>query len=159
MKSKHLYLAALIAVLLQPLVGMTTFFPIWIGAMPSLDVFLFYSMAVLIVSGLVVFLLGIPCFSILHKTQKLGFVSISVSGIFLAMLPYLLIGRPQYLDGYTAVGQWHGQALKFYENGQPMALAWLNYAEVALGFGIHGLLGGLVFYAFWRKYKVPAFSI
>lgn len=159
MKSRHLYLAAILAVLLQPLVGLVTFFPLWIDGFPSLDVLAFYSLIVITVSGLVVFLLGIPCFSILHKTQKLGFLSLSASGIFLAMLPYLVIGRPQYLDGYTAMGQWHGQALKFYENGQPMVLAWLSYAEVALGFGIHGFLGSLVFYAFWRRFNIPAFSI
>jgi len=159
MKSRHLYLAAILAVLLQPLVGLMTFFPLWIVGLPSLDVFAFYSLAVMTVSGLIVFLLGIPCFSILHRTQKLGFMGLSASGIILAMLPYLVIGHPQYLDGYTAAGHWHGQTLKFYENGRPMVLAWLNYAEVALGFGIHGFLGSLVFYAFWRRYKIPAFSI
>lgn len=152
MKSGHLFLAATITVLLQPLVGLLTFLPVWKWGVVPLEAFAGFSIAVLLVSSFVVFLFGITWFSVLQKTRTLNFLSLSASGIVIAMLPYLLIARPPYRDGYTATGQWHGMVLKAYEAGEPMALAWLEYAETALAFGVHGFSCSLVFYVFWRKY-------
>ena len=155
MKSVHLYLAALVAILLQPLIGLFTLFPFWKLELPPLEVFLFYLMAVLLVAGLAVMLFGVPCFGMLYRTEKLGFLSLSGSGALIAALPYLVLGFPRSIDGYTANGTWHGDTAKLFANGEPMVMAWLNYAESALNFGIHGFSCGVVFYLFWRRYGIP----
>lgn len=164
MKSLHIYLAALVAILLQPVVGMITFFPIF-GAsfppdsFPDINALFFYAIAVLLASILPILLFGIPCFEVLNKTQKLSVMSMSCCGIFFAMLPYLLIGAPQVIDGYTANAYRHGDLLKLYEGGSPAPLAWLNYLVAALGFGVHGFVAGTVFYLFWRRLKTPARAV
>lgn len=153
MKTQHLALAAFTAISLQPLVRLVTFFPFWRGAFPSFGVFIFYSLAVLIISSLVVLLLGIPCFDSLNATGRLNLLSLSCCGIILGMLPYLLLGYPRHIDTFTAIVQWHGFPLKLYENGNPATAAWLDYAETAFGFGVHGFIGSLVFYFFWCRYR------
>ena len=73
MKSVHLYLAALVAILLQRLIGLFTLFPFWKLELPPLEVFLFYLMAVLLVADLAVMLFGVACFGMLYRTEKLEF--------------------------------------------------------------------------------------
>ena len=158
MKTLHIALAALVAILLQPLLGLVTFSLLFLGEFHlvsfPLDVLIFYFAAVLVISSLVILLFGIPCFDALHRTQKLNFLSLSCCGSLLAMIPYLVIGRPQNLDGSTTNRQWDGHALMLYENSHPTGLAWVDYAVTALGFGVHGFVCSLVFYLFWRRYKV-----
>jgi len=156
MKTRQLALTVLAAVLLQPLVGLVIFFPFWREAFSSIDIIVFYSIAVLIVSSLVVLLLGVPCFDALNATGRLSLISLSCCGIFIGALPYLLVGYPQKFDRYGTAAHSHGYLLKFSENVGPATAAWLAYAETALGFGLHGLVGSLVFYFSWRRYGVPA---
>jgi hypothetical protein len=101
MKTLHITLATIVALVLQPLPGLLAFCLISAGELPPFELFVFYSAAVLGVSGLAILLFGIPCFDALHKTQKLNFFSLSGCATVLAMLPYLLIARPRNVHGDT----------------------------------------------------------
>ena len=158
MKTLHITLATLVAILLQPVLALVTFFPLMgaefsISNFPPFDLLAVFGLAVMAVSILPILLFGIPCFDALNKTQKLSFLSLSGCAAAMAMLPYLVITYPKPIPGFTANLSWHGHVLPYYDNGQPMAYAWLSYAETALGFGAHGFLCGTVFYLFWRKYR------
>jgi len=84
MKTLHIALAALVAILLQPLLGLATFSLLILGEFHlvsfPLDVLIFYFAAVLVISSLVILLFGIPCFDALHRTQRLNFLSLSCCG-------------------------------------------------------------------------------
>ncbi|MBE3024411.1 hypothetical protein [Janthinobacterium sp. GW458P] len=154
MKTLHIALATIVAILLQPLPGLITFLVIFPGEFPPFEVLVFYPAAVLLFSGLAILLFGIPCFDALHKTQKLNFFSLNGCATVLAMLPYMIIARPRNVHGYTTNIQWHEHVSMLYDHGHPMTPAWLEYAAIALWFGVHGFLCGLVFYVFWRRYKI-----
>ena len=156
MKTRHIALATLIAILLQPLLVLLTCVLLFRDGLPPFEVTVFYSCIVMGAASLPILLFGIPCFDVLHKTQKLNFTSLSCCGVVLAMIPYLLIAHPRQMAAYTGTSQWFGYTLPAYENGQPMAGAWLDYAAFALGFGMHGFVASSVFYLFWRKYKLQA---
>jgi hypothetical protein len=95
-------------------------------------------------------LLGIPAFLLLDRFGRTSWTSLAIAGATLGMLPEAL-SWPRDLQGYSSGLNWHGKYVDMYIRGIPTTYAWLNYGENVFYFGMHGLIGALVFYATWRR--------
>ena len=144
-------MASIAAVVVQPLVFIVRNMLDHLSLMPSLHVSGFILVSVIVVAAAVVLILGIPTFLALRKFQRDGWVSLAFTGFVLGALPVIVFSWPRYLEGYSAGQNWHGRHVDTYINGVPTTYSWLIYGENAAYFGVHGLVGALVFYAVWRK--------
>ena len=150
----NIWLAALAAVLVQPLVLIARLAPDLVSSSgPHHGIGLMF-FAVIVVAAAAVLLLGIPTFLILQRFNHLTWVSTSLSGAVLGVL-LTAFSWPQQLEGYSAGQSWHGKYVETYLNGAPTTYAWLTYGESVLFFALHGLVGALVFYAVWLKFERP----
>jgi hypothetical protein len=71
-------------------------------------------------------------------------------GFVLGALPVAATSWPRHLEGYSFGQNWNGKYIDLYLNGVPTKYAWITYAESAGYFGLHGLVGAVVFYAVWQ---------
>ncbi len=112
---------------------------------------------VVVVAAAFVALLGIPLFTVLRRTRKLSWGSISVAGFLAAALPYTIFAFPLFRDhtGFSYGANWHGAYAQFVTNGVYTIYGWLNYIEEIIRFGIQGLAGGTMFYAVWLRLHEP----
>jgi hypothetical protein len=145
-----IWIAALAAVAVQPLVLLARIAPDYLASPQPLYGIEFMLLAVVVVAAAAVLILGIPAFLVLHKLHREGWVSLAIAGFVLGGLP-ASFSWPRHLEGYSAGQNWHGTYVETYVNGAPTNYAWLTYAEGVLFFALHGLAGALVFYAVWRR--------
>ena len=146
----RLFIAFIAAVAVQPVVFFLRVAPDYIAystPMYGLGLFL---VSVVVVAAVATLFLGIPTFLMLRKFAYLNWTSLSIAGLLLGMLPAAL-SWPRTLEGYPSGQNWHGTYVDTYVNGVPTTYAWLTYAEGVLLFGVHGLVGALVFYAVWQR--------
>ncbi|RYX80129.1 hypothetical protein EON83_29975 [bacterium] len=148
----NIWIAALAAVLVQPLVLLVRLAPDYFASPSPLYGIGFMLVAVVVVAAAAVLLLGIPTFLMLQRFHRVSWVSLSISGFLLGGLP-AAFSWPKHLEGFSAGQNWHGTYINTYVNGIPTRYAWLTYAEGILFFSLHGLVGALVFYAVLRKQK------
>jgi hypothetical protein len=146
----RIWIASIAAVLVQPVVFMARIAPAF-AASESLNGLGFVLLMVMAVGAAAVLFLGIPAFVLLHKYQQDSWVSLGILGFLLAALPVAVLSWPRRMEGYSAGRNWHGQYVKMYVDGTPTDFAWLAYVEDIAFFGLHGLIGALVFYVVWRK--------
>jgi hypothetical protein len=146
----RIWLAAIAAIVVQPFVFAVRLAPEFFASSQPLYGIGFVLLSVVVVAAAVVFVLGVPAFMLLRKYKREGWLSLAVSGFLLGALP-LVVSWPRNLEGYSSGYNWHGKYHDFYVNGAPTSYAWLNYAENVMYYGIHGLIGALVFYAVWRR--------
>jgi hypothetical protein len=146
------------AVAIQPIV-----FWIWFllpalfhgTGVPLSDVLEMASYELLVSLGFVV-ILGLPIFFTLRLTNRTSPLVLAASGFLAGAIPYALYTWPAsspYLPGTTGYfrGNWHGRHVEFSVNGVLTTYGWLSYAEAVAMFGLHGLVGALVFLAVWRR--------
>lgn len=146
----RLLIAFIAAVAVQPVVFFVRIAPDYFASStPMYGLGLFLASVVVVAAAAILFL-GIPTFLLLRKFAYLNWTSLSIAGFFLGMLPAAL-SWPRTLEGYSSGQNWHGRYVDTYVNGVPTSYAWLTYAEGVLLFGVHGLVGALVFYAMWRR--------
>lgn len=106
--------------------------------------------AVAAVAAAVTVLLGVPAFWVLRRFGREGWRSLGAVGAALGVLPVAFFW-PRHFAGYSSGQNWHGHDVDLYVDGTPTVYAWLIYAEKVLTFGLHGLIGALVFYAVLRR--------
>lgn len=148
-------LAALAAIAIQlPLFGILSIAPL-AGTGTAFDGgdIAFYTAAVLIVAGTTVFLVGLPVFVLLKNAGRADMKTVAIAGFIIGALPVAALGWPLsgLYAGYSSSAAWFGHAVDFYKNGSPTLYAWLDYALNVARVGIHGLVGGAVFFLTWRK--------
>jgi hypothetical protein len=149
----RILLAPIAAILVQPVILVLRFLPDYLLA-PSPQSFpsgigsslLF----VLIFATAAVMCLGIPTFILLRKLNRDGWLSLGISGFLLSAVPVAFLW-PQKIDGYSSGSNWHGKFVNSYIDGLPTNYAWFIYFENVFFYGLHGLIGALVFYAVWRR--------
>ncbi|MBC3874663.1 hypothetical protein [Undibacterium flavidum] len=153
-----IWIAALAAVLIQPLVLIARLAPEYLASPQPLDGTWFMLNAVLIVATPVVLILGMPTFLILRKMSKDSWLSMASAGFILGALP-IAVFWPSELKGYSAAQNWHGKHVSTYIDGIPTSYAWLTYGEEVFFMAIHGLIGALVFYTVVRRIELASGSI
>lgn len=154
----NIWIAALAAVAVQPLVLVLRIAPDYLASPQPLYGIGFMLLAVVVVAAAVVLILGIPAFLMLRKLHREGWVSLAIAGFALGALP-VAVSWPGHLEGFSAGQNWHGKYVQTYVNGVPTSYAWLTYGENVLFFALHGLVGALVFYAIWRWRQRPNKSL
>jgi len=147
---RDILFAAIAAVLVQPFVLAIRLLPALITAQSPVYGVWIVVVAVLVVSAVFVILLGIPAFLILRRFAHDGWLSLGAVGFVLGAAPSALIFWPRTLSGYSAGENWHGHYEHTYVNGAPTIYAWYDYFENVAIFGLHGLVGALVFFAMMR---------
>lgn len=145
----NIWIAALAAVLVQPLVLLVRMTPDYIASPGPLHGIGSMVIAVVIVAAAAVLLLGIPAFLLLQRLRRVNWISLASAGGLLGGLPAAFYW-PRHLEGLSAGEPWHGTYVKTHVNGTPTIYAWLTYGENVLMFALHGLVGALAFYAVWR---------
>ena len=143
-------MASLAAMAVQPLVLVVRCAPLILSPSQPLDGLGFFIAVAGVVAAAVVLVLGVPAFLVLRNLQRESWTFLSLTGIVLGAAPAAL-SRPRHLTGYTGGSTWHGTYVETYVDGIPTTYAWLSCGEHVLFFGLHGLVGSLVFYAVWRR--------
>jgi hypothetical protein len=154
----NIWLAALAAVLIQPLVLLLRFLPGYVASPGPLHGLGFLLIAVVAVAAAVVLILGVPVFLLLRRYQRVGWRSLALAGALLGG-SLAVFSWPREIEGYSAGHSWHGRHVDTYIDGIPTTYAWLTYGENVLFFALHGLIGALVFYAVWRRQEGPNNSL
>ena len=142
----RLFIAFIAAVAVQPVVFFLRVAPDYIASSTPMYGLGLFLVSVVVVAAVATLFPGIPTFLMLRKFAYLNWTSLSIAGLLLGMLPAAL-SWPRTLEGYSSGQNWHGTYVDTYVNGVPTTYAWLTYAEGVLLFGVHGLVGALVFYA------------
>lgn len=96
-----------------------------------------------------VVLVGVPATLLLARSNQLRCWLLGLIGFVSAGLPVALF-TPGGGPGYSSGGNWCGTYAQFVVNGEPTLYGWLNYIQSIFLFGLHGLVGAMVFYAIWR---------
>jgi len=149
---KAVGLASLAAVLIQPFVFVLRLLPeFWGARLPNMNEVEFFLFAIVLVSLAHVLILGIPLFLLLRRFGRANWTTLSIGGFVAGFIPSAVVGWPRFLKGYSSGGNWHGRHVEFYLDGVPTNYAWLAYLQDTFQFGIHGLVGGLVFFLVWKK--------
>ena len=145
-----IWTSAIAAVAVQPVVLAARLAPDFLGTSQPMYGMGFFFMAVVVVASAVTLLIGVPAFLLLRRFRREGWTSLSIAGAILGMLPFAF-SWPSRLEGYSSGQNWHGKYVDIYVNGTPTGYAWLTYVENLVFFGLHGLVGALVFYTVWRR--------
>lgn len=149
-----IWISSVAAVAVQPLLFAAYTLPGIIASSQAIYGIGFVLLSVVVVAAAAVLILGIPTFMMLRKYQRDSWFSLSLAGFVLGALP-VSFSWPRGYDGYSAGKNWHGTYVKTYIDGMPTKYAWFSYGENVMLFGLHGLVGALVFYAVWRKLERP----
>lgn len=154
--------ATVAAVLVQPLVFVAWIFLPWLVEGAS---FTFKDLAeVLALSGYVwlfatchVLFLGIPLFLILRRIDSATGPFVSATGFIAGAIPNAIYSWPLWgnSSGFSSGGTWHGKFVRFVIDGEVTIYGWFSYVESVLMFGVHGLVGAMIFYWVWRKVQDP----
>lgn len=147
----RIWIASLAAVAVQPLVFAGRIAPDYFASPQPFYGVGFFFLSIIVVAAAVVLILGIPTFLLLRKFQSTGWTSLAIAGFLLGALPVAALSWPRSLEGYSSGQNWHGKYIATYINGVPTKYAWLTYGENVVFFGLHGLVGALVFYAVWCR--------
>lgn len=147
----RIWTASLAAVAVQPLVFAGRIAPDYIASPMEWNGLGFVLLCVLAVASASVLILGIPSFLVLRKFHRLDRVSLAIAGFAAGTLPVAVLGFPRRLEGYSSSVNWHGRHVVTYIDGLPTTHAWLMFGEQVLYFGLHGVIGALVFHAVWRR--------
>jgi membrane protease YdiL (CAAX protease family) len=143
-------LASLAAVAVQPLMFLARIAPDLIASAQATYGVGFFLLAVGVVAAAVVPILGIPAFLVLRRFRRDSWSTRAPTGLILGALP-TAFAWPRHLEGYSAGSNWHGKYVQTYVDGAPTECAWLSFVENLIFFGLHGLVGALVFYGVWRR--------
>jgi hypothetical protein len=117
---------------------------------------LLVSAIVLIIAAVFVLVLGLPAFVLLQRSGRNSVAAVGATGAALAAVPLAILSWPLWVSGgnFSSGGNWYGRQVDFFIDGQPTLYGWLSYGEGVLQFGIHGLVGALVFRSIWRRVVV-----
>ena len=146
----RIFIAMLAAVAVQPVFFVLRIAPDYFASPGPIYGLGWFMVSIVVVALGMVLLLGIPAFLLLDRFGRTNWTSLAIAGATLGML-LVAPDWPRDLQGYSSGVNWHGKYVDMYIRGIPTTYAWLNYGENVFYFGMHGLIGALVFYATWRR--------
>ncbi len=145
-----IFAASIAAVAVQPLVLYARLVPaLFAPSGPWAGVGLVV-VVVCVIAAAVVLVLGVPAFLLLRRLRRDSWNSLAFTGFVLGTLA-AAVSWPRHLEGYSAGSNWHGRYVQTYVDGTPTSYAWFSFVENLVFFGLHGLVGALVFYWVWRR--------
>jgi len=144
--------ASIAAVLIQPVVFMARLTPVFFESSQGFSGLGFILMCVLAIAAAGVVILGVPAFFLLKRFQRANWKSLAMTGFGIAASASAVLSWPRRLAGYSSGENWHGKYVVTYINGEPTKYAWLTFSESTLYFGVHGVVGALVFYMVWHQF-------
>ena len=112
------------------------------------------AVAVTLMAGAVVLLLGVPVFLLLRRWQRDSWWTMAWAGGVLGTLPGSILAWPE-LYGPNERSHWHGQYVYTYLDGEPTRYAWYKVVESMGAYALLGMATALVFYAVWRWLAIP----
>jgi hypothetical protein len=112
---------------------------------------MFIAFWVSLVSAVVVIVIGLPAFAVLHRKNLASVRNVGLTGAVIACVGALIVGWPARGGGssYSATTRFGYRDLIV--DGAPTFWGWLEYGMDVATFGIHGLVGALVFVYVWRS--------
>lgn len=106
---------------------------------------------VALIAAVVVIVIGLPLFLVLSHNNLASARNVAVAGLVVACLGSSIFIWPARGSG------WSYSATTFFGyrdlviDGIPTIWGWINYAKDVATFGLHGLVGALVFVYVWRR--------
>ena len=152
---REIWLASIAAVAIQPFVFAVRLLPALLQSSTPIYGLGFLVIAVLVVSAAFVLILGIPIFLFLRHVHREGWVSLSLAGLLAGAVPIALFSWPKAMPGFSSGANWHGRYVDLYVQGVPTIYAWQSYAENVAYYGLHGIVGAVVFFTVWRRFHAP----
>jgi hypothetical protein len=112
---------------------------------------------VLLVAAAFVIVLGVPTFFLLRRLDRGQLGVVAVCGLLISALPVAILDWPLRTScaGCSYSATWHGSYVDFEVNGAVTLYGWLNYLEGVVYFGLHGVVGAIVFLLVWRRMHGP----
>lgn len=153
----RLFVAALAAIVVQPLVMFCWFLPTtFLSGEPVRLAAAAGGMSALVMLVAVPFVLvvGVPMSLLLHAFGRLRWWPLAlVGGLTGAMLvAWNLPGGP---SAYHANGTWFGSSVDFVIDGEVTIYGWIRYLIPVAIMALHGLVGATAFYLAWRRVPDP----
>ena len=153
--------ASISAIAIQPVVFGAWFFLPAVLSGATISPQDIWSMCIYVVAFATAFViaLGVPVFLTLNYVNRANWLHLSIVGFGTGAIPYAIYSWPlsAYSSGFSSGGNWHGSYVDFVKNGVHTIYGWLSYVEGVFWFGVHGLVGALVFLFVWRAYTRPNF--
>jgi hypothetical protein len=110
------------------------------------------SINVVAIAATLVVLLGIPAFASLKRANLLSWPYLAAAGFAVSSAPIAVISWPGSSSaGSSFSATWHGELTELVVNGEVTLAGWLSYIENITLFGLHGLVGAILFLFTWRK--------
>ena len=107
---------------------------------------LFYLFWVIVVSGTIVITLGIPIYLILERKNWTSTLNLAVIGFLIPIVIFLAASVIFTVSsGFSSGQNYYGIYRDMVVNGERTLWGWISFGEDALKFGIHGLIGAIVF--------------
>jgi hypothetical protein len=107
---------------------------------------LFYTFWVALVTGIILIVLGMPIYQILARKQMASAMNIGGIGFIIPVVIFILITEFfSVSDSFSSGENYYGTYREMIIDGNRTMWGWIRYAENTIKFGIHGLVGALVF--------------
>ncbi|GJM10571.1 MAG: hypothetical protein DHS20C11_28470 [Lysobacteraceae bacterium] len=124
--------------------------------LPSIFFYLYW---VAIASGVIVIVLGIPSYLILEKKDHVSISNLAMIGFMIPIVIFIVLSAIYSVgSGFSSGQNFYGTYRDIIVNGERTLWGWISFGEDALKFGIHGLIGAIVFgkAMFWMKKSAHA---
>jgi len=96
--------------------------------------------------------LGVPALLLLKRYGRLNVVSVALAGAAVGSVVVAALSWPAGdNDNHTYAASWYERLTTMVELGQVTPEGWASYLRGVSYFALHGLAGGLAFFAVWRK--------
>lgn len=79
---------------------------------------------------------------------------LALVGFLCVALPLALLNFPSSSAGSSSSATWHGLFVELENQGHVTVYGWLTYIENFVVYGMHGLIGTLVFGFVWQRVAV-----
>lgn len=112
----------------------------------------FYLLSVLLVSCTVILLIGLPIYFLLKNFRLNTTLNVTAIGFLipLLILSILNFGVTSYV-GYSSGENYYGTYRVTFVSGTRAIWGWVKFFEEILTFGIHGIVGAIIFHKIYLK--------
>lgn len=107
---------------------------------------LFYLFWVMLVSGSIVLTIGIPIYLVLESKNLASSWNLAAIGFLIPVVIYLVISAIYSVSsGFSSGQNYYGIYREMIVHGERTFWGWISFVEDTIKFGVHGLIGAIVF--------------